>query len=270
MEDYFYPDVNDSLTTALVKEHEPFPGYWDRSEQFILDQVKIYIQKKIPREGSSMLDVGCGQGRLIFEFQDFFETIHAIEPDVKRMEGARVSVESKGLSNRVSFESISIEELGETRKFDMILCSHIIQHVHTDQLPTIFGKFKKLLKNEGLLIILTSHSRKKYDTYIKQWSQNSEVLQEQITKEEFNRLTRNELGVLPHHRFSIQNLLQMSEEVNLRVVKTTSFHILDNFYGIDRLINRDKLINSFPFFKSRFGSDIMVLAENMPNTRKKP
>lgn len=270
MEDYFYPDVNDRLTSVLVKEHEPFPGYWDRSEQFILDQVKRGIRKKIPKEGSSMLDAGCGQGRLIFEFQDFFETIHAIEPDVKRMEQAKSAIESRGLSKRVSFEAISIEELGETRKFEMILCSHIIQHVHTDQLPIIFGKFKRLLKNKGLLVILTSHSRKKHDTYIKQWPQNSEVFQAQISKEEFNRLTRNELGVLPHHRFSRRNLIQMLEEVGLKIIKTVNFHIINNFDGIDRLLNRDKLINNLPFLKSRFGSDIMVLAENITNTREKP
>jgi 2-polyprenyl-3-methyl-5-hydroxy-6-metoxy-1,4-benzoquinol methylase len=270
MEDYFYPDVNDRLTSVLVKEHEPFPGYWDKSEQFILDQVKRYIRKKIPKEGSSMLDAGCGQGRLIFEFQDFFETIHAIEPDVKRVEQAKSSVESRGLSDRVSFEAISIEELGETRKFDMILCSHIIQHVHTDQLPIILGKFKRPLKNKGLLVILTSHSRKKHDTYIKQWSKDSEVFQAQISKEEFNHLTRNDMGVLPHHRFSRQNLIQMLEKVGLKIIKTMNFHIINNFDGIDRLINRDKFINSLPFCKSRFGSDIMVLTENITNTREKP
>jgi 2-polyprenyl-3-methyl-5-hydroxy-6-metoxy-1,4-benzoquinol methylase len=269
MDDYFYPDVNDRLTASQIRKYEPFEGYWNQSEQYVLNYVKRKIRTKTPKTSSSMLDAGCGQGRLIFEFQHFFETIHAIEPDVKRLEQAKEKVRSSKLTAQVSFEAISIEELGEDQKFDMILCSHIIQHVHTDQLVIIFEKFKNVLKDNGLLVILTCHSGKKHDYYIKQWPENSKVLQEVISKEEFNRLTMNKMGILPHHYFSMRNLIQMLEDVNLKEIKTMSFHIMENLYGIDHFINRDKFINTFPCLKNRFGKDMMVLSENIRYAEEK-
>ena len=43
--EYVYPDVNDKITIALIKENEPFLGYWEKSEKEIVDIIKEIIQK---------------------------------------------------------------------------------------------------------------------------------------------------------------------------------------------------------------------------------
>ena len=130
---YMYPDPNDSLTISLINKHEPSPGYWAKSERFVLNHVKNLFEKQFLNKNATLLDAGCGDGRLLFEFEKYFKKIIAIEPDQKRLEKAKNAFNS----DKADFINTGIETFSYKSKFDAIVCSHVIQHVETDHVSMI-------------------------------------------------------------------------------------------------------------------------------------
>lgn len=257
---YTYPDIDDALTTSLINLIEPFEGYWEKSERYILNIIKKYIRKRARKENSFFLDAGCGDGRLLSEFNGFFDNVVAIDPDIKRLQIAEETLKKQGTSSKISFKPIAIQQLDDNQKFDFILCSHVIQHVNSDNVQLILRKLKGLLKKNGLLAIMTGHSNSNQDKYLKDYFKNSEIIEEIISKEEFNSLICNNSRVLPIHLFSSQNITQILTNLHLKILEIKSFHILLDLYGLDHLIFRDRLLNYSTFFKQRVGRDMLILA----------
>jgi len=258
--DYFYPDKNDILTAIFISEKQPFKGYWDKSEQFVLERMKNFVQTYTRNKiNTYFLDAGCGTGRLLPEFESYFDKMLAADPDEYLLEMAKDKVKECGLSRKVIFQHTSIEKLEwKERSIDVILCSHVLQHVHTDSLASILTKFEQLLKNNGLVFITTCHSRKDYDLYVKMYLRNREVVEEIIEKDEFNFLIRNEENILPIHFFSKKNIFKMLRDFHFEIIDFKSFHILNRIPFIDHIVFRDKLVNSFPLLQSRLGRDMFI------------
>lgn len=259
--DYVYPDKNDGITVVFISEKQPFEGYWAKSEEFVLERMKkfaaTYTKNKI---NTSFLDSGCGTGRLIPKFENYFDKILAIDPDERLLEIAKDTVERLGLSRKVIFQHTSIEKLRwKERSIDVILCSHVLQHVHTDSLANILAKFEQLLKNRGLVFITTCHSRKDYDFYTKMYLKNREVVEENIEKDEFNFLIRNKKNILPIHFFSKKNISKMLRDFRFEILDFKSYHILNRILFLDHIIFRDKLVNAFSLLQSRLGRDMFIV-----------
>jgi 2-polyprenyl-3-methyl-5-hydroxy-6-metoxy-1,4-benzoquinol methylase len=258
--DYFYPDKNDTLTVTFTLEKQPFEGYWAKSEQFVVERMKNFIRAYTKNKiNACFLDAGCGTGRLLPEFESYFNKILAIDPDERLLEIAKDTVKKSGLSRKVIFQHTSIEKLEwKERSIDVILCSHILQHVHTDSLTNILTKFEQLLENNGFVFITTCYSRKNYDYYVKMYLKNSKVVEEVIDKDEFNLLIDNENNILPIHFFSKKSMFKMFHNFRFEIVDFKSFHILNRIPFVDHIVFRDKLVNSFSPLQSRLGRDMFI------------
>lgn len=259
-DDYFYPDKNDALTLKFISAKQPFEGYWARSEQLILERMKnfvhTYTRSKI---NTCFLDAGCGTGRLLPEFESYFDKMLAVDPDGASLEIAKDTVRKFGFSKKVIFKDASIEKLEwEKGSIDVILCSHVLQHVHTETLASILAKFEQLLKNSGLVFITTCHSTKDYDFYAKMYQKNLEVVEEVIEQDEFNSLINNEINILPIHFLSKKTILKMLHALSFEISDFKSFHVLNGMPLIDHIVFRDKLVNSFPLLQSRLGRDMFI------------
>lgn len=263
---YFYPDVDDKTTASLIAEKEPFKEYWFKSERLVLNLMKKFIENCIEKTTESwFLDVGCGTGRLIPEFERYFDHILAIDPDPAQIEKAKNLAEKHGFADKVMFQSTSIEKLDwKTKSIDVILCSHVLQHVHTDSVSLILQKCEELTKKGGLLFITTTHSREKNDYYVKAYLKDSQVVEERIEKDEFNAIIFNERNILPLHFFSRRNLVEALERVGFMFLDFRSFHILKKIPILDKILDRDRLVNSLDFLKTRLGRDMLLIARK-PN-----
>ncbi|HBY19881.1 MAG TPA: hypothetical protein DEG71_02555, partial [Clostridiales bacterium] len=170
MSNYQYPDTNDELVCKLIDKVEPFKGYWEKSEKKVIDEMRNEILKYMKRfniEECFLLDAGCGIGRLVGEFQEYFYRIVAIEPDKKRFAETVKNISNTSYSSKVELRNILIQELDNEEKYDVILCSHILQHIQTEELAKVLQKLKAILKPNGLLLITTCHSIEEEDLYIK-------------------------------------------------------------------------------------------------------
>lgn len=257
---YFYPDKNDTLTAKFITEKQPFEGYWAKSENFVLERMKNLVKTYTKNKRDAyFLDAGCGTGRLIFEFQSYFDRMLAMDPDQHLLEIAKDAARNSGLSQKVIFQHASIEKLEwKERSIDVILCSHVLQHVHTDSLTGILAKFEQLMADNARLFITTCHSGRNTDFYTKMYMKEQRVVEETIDKDEFNLLINNEKNWLPIHFFSKKNLLRTLSDFSFEMIDFKSFHILNRMPLVDQIIFRDKLVNSLSPLQSRLGRDMFI------------
>ena len=262
---YEYPDIGDRVTAAFIKDNEPFLGYWERSEKYILSLVKKRIRSNqhISRStGSVFLDAGCGTGRLLPEFEEYFSRLVAIDPDSSQVEKAKNLVNELGFADKVTFQVKSIAELDCDRNtFDIILCNHVLQHVHTNSVPAIMQKFGAVLKEQGLLFITATHSTRDYDYYVKAYLEGCEAVETEIGEEGFDSLVSDGKGILPIRFFAIRNLVRLLRDSGFELLDFRSYHTLGRMLFLDRVVDRDRFVNCFDFLKNRFGRDMLVIAQ---------
>ena len=222
---YVYPDHNDKVTTKMIDEKESLKGsgYWKRSEQNIINKMKDQIEKNTKKEALSFLDAGCGNGRLLPEFEKYFKNILLIDPDKNRIQSAKELVDKLNLSDKVTCKTLSIESINLSQKFDVILCNHVLQHVHTKKIRSILEKLYEILNENGLLLLTTCNSKKNKGYFVKQYVKNSKLTEEIINEDEFNILT-DKKEELPIHFFDKGNLINLLKDLNYKLNFFEKFH----------------------------------------------
>jgi ubiquinone/menaquinone biosynthesis C-methylase UbiE len=207
---YSYPDVEDKITSFLIMERATTPQLWEKSERTIINRIEKYV-KQFP--GKWLLDAGCGTGRLLPHFQEYFDKILAIDPDPVQIQKAKDLAKSRGFADKVIFETTSVQELSwQKTSIDTIVCSHMLQHIRTKSVPQVLQKFYELSKMNGHLFIMTTHS-KNQDYFVKEYLKGHKLIEEKISAEEFNSVVTNKQNILPIHLFSkrsIQNIMRAS------------------------------------------------------------
>lgn len=262
--DYRYPDTNDCCVEIAVG-YEPYSGYWDQSEMIILEHVyKRLGAINLPCQDQSILDAGCGDGRLLKYFAPLFGSIVAIDPDPVRLGRAAETAKIEGFACKSNFENISIEEYSKQHLYDFILCSHVIEHVHTLLLAKILQSLRQLLSKKGVLLITTSHSRNMDEHFTKITLHNGEHREEFISEIAFNILTREkqlrcDTIVLPIHKFTRKSLYRMFHRVGLKIDVFRVYHELDNFGDLDNHFHRDWFINLHRHLQDRYGHDMAAI-----------
>jgi ubiquinone/menaquinone biosynthesis C-methylase UbiE len=81
------------------------------------------LRELAPVDGLHVLELGCGDGRLTFQFAGAAASVLAVDPDEERIAKARASL-SDGLAEKVSFEVAGAAEVAAPAKeFDLALFS---------------------------------------------------------------------------------------------------------------------------------------------------
>jgi SAM-dependent methyltransferase len=264
---YEYPDQEDLITRKALESGEPYPGYWVQSESRIFDEIASSIREA--RDGftepSWLMDAGCGWGRLLPTFEEFFDRILAVEPDPKRLDGARRTAERSNFADKVTFVSSQIQDLDwGAESIDVIICSHIIQHVKTDLVGSILGNMNRLLRPGGRLYLTTSHSMIDRDVFTVGKMDGERVDFSLIESEEFDDIAKGNSGRgLPVRFYSAGTLENLLGEAGFDTDKTRVFQIVARLRPLsvaDRLIGRDRLVNAIPALKRRMGTNIYLAA----------
>ena len=105
--------------------------------------------KQMLEEGSSFLDVGCGNGGLIIQLARIFtdSRFTGVDPSLSGINAARESIEELGLTERVFAENLGGEELRYKEEFE-IACMTVVFHeinpnVRFKALENIYNALKK-------------------------------------------------------------------------------------------------------------------------------
>lgn len=152
----FIPD-----RSVLLQKYYKEDGYFKKSlnlacrKQFISKNLLITEGKErvlnalkilpIDLKNKRILDIGCGYGEIIYTFKQIFGN---------KVLGIEASSETAKLGSQmfqVSIKQVLLEEFDSTEQFDLIWCSHILEHVND---PNLFiGKIRKMLNKRGFLYL---------------------------------------------------------------------------------------------------------------------
>lgn len=256
MKNYTYPDPYDVITNHFIEQNELYPGYWQKSENRIIQRLLSQIKTHLPQTGKTFLDAGCGEGRMLPEFAPLFDKITAIDPDHSRLLAAHRLATEKGIADKTTLYNYKLEELDPNIQVDFVLSSHILQHIPTVVLPEMIRKLAKHLKGNGLLAIMTCHAVAYQESFTRSYLKNEKVIEEKISETAFNTAL-DQKGILPAHFFESQNLIKTFEKEGLNCIDHQIFHL--SIEETTRKENADDYYNSSPELQAQHGRDMFLL-----------
>ncbi|MCF8297448.1 MAG: class I SAM-dependent methyltransferase [Saprospiraceae bacterium] len=258
MGSYTYPDKKDKMIIQFIKEKDE--NYWVESENIILNIIKSYFDKFLPKRNRKMLDAGCGSGRLLPFFESYFDEIDGVEPDKQRYKEANKFIKSLNLKEKIRLHNIPIQEyqIKPDTTYDFILCSHIIQHIHSYSVKACLSALSGLLNKNGLLAITTNHSTRPSNYFMKSYLKNGVTTSEEVNEEEFNLLVSGD-GILPVQFFNYDILAEFLNLIGLEIIDYKVFHIDDTDREKVKTKNHDAYFNASKARKEKYGRDMMIL-----------
>jgi 2-polyprenyl-3-methyl-5-hydroxy-6-metoxy-1,4-benzoquinol methylase len=134
-------EINDEQYTD---PKEPLNQF--KNKKLIYEQaatVLLNFLKNTPKN-SSLLDVGCGLGWLLKQAAALGYNAQGIDSSVTFVKAGRKLL---GVKSRVK----TLEELNTNKKYDVIVMSHVIEHVEDHKI--FLKKTRELLKPNGKLLI---------------------------------------------------------------------------------------------------------------------
>ena len=153
----------------------------------------------------SIIDIGCGMGRVTEAVAGNIAEVVALEPDPGRCNWT-TALMSKQKSVTV-FNQMTHEYMADHpgKQFDIVLLGMVLQHLSTHNCAKILADVTVLTKARGFAIVSTTHALEKTKCYTYQ-----HVSDARVSEEEFNAYADNSQGHddrgLPVHRFSRADL----------------------------------------------------------------
>lgn len=237
-----------------IREAEPYEGYWEQSYDFVFGRLEELVSGE---EFSRALEFGCGRGEFFEKYARSFEEVVAIESDWDKRDKAMEKAYWNDMKH-VRFKSS--EEDGEPleeESFDLVLVAQPLRHMTREEAEETVEKSKKLLRGEGLLVLLAPHLKKGQQRFLEtRRTEEDEFSTGAISQEEFEEKKKQDRREMLIQRFRSEEFAQQG----LQVLETYYYHdtILPDF--LDKLAFRDRIIN-LPLLRGLFGSEMMVILE---------
>lgn len=231
MSEFKYADHNDELTGLLISQNYD-EAYWGRSEARLLAAARAYISGKFGHEGQKqlrMLDLGCGMGRLIPEFAAEYREVVGLEPDGERCRMAQDFLAGRKVSNAWAWQGSLgdyLDQADPAPGFDVVLCSHIFQHISHETFFGILEDLKRATAKNAVFIFTTTFTEGENNEYTTESFQASDRVSDVTDREGFEAAVR-EGKRLPVCRFARPWLDARFREHGLRVRKFSCYH----FFG---------------------------------------
>lgn len=162
-------DFRAALAAFRTGETVPFQG---RSAAFAdtvasaLAGVNLMVARKVLpgiagaaerlHAGGSLLEVGCGAGRLQLQLAKAFPNARCtgIDIDPTGLAAARQAIASAGLSSRVSILEGDVASAVEPGSFDVVLMVEVLHEIAADIRPQVVGACGRALRPGGWLVIV--------------------------------------------------------------------------------------------------------------------
>lgn len=127
--------------------HWQFTGISEYIYQKRIDIFKDMIGRRV----NSILDIGCGDGRITSDISDIAKKTTGIDYDRKALIHARRLTKDKS----VSYKKANVLDFKLKQKFDAILFISIIEHLTKDEARKALSRIKKHMGSNSVLILTT-------------------------------------------------------------------------------------------------------------------
>jgi 2-polyprenyl-3-methyl-5-hydroxy-6-metoxy-1,4-benzoquinol methylase len=112
-----------------------------------LAKLKLVKKQLQPFSGQSILDLGCGDGRMCYELRN--EKLDLLGIDLEK----NAIAFAKAFSPNVNFKVEDIYRMNLKKKFDQVLLLDVLEHLNPKEIPKMLKVIHKNLSKKGKLII---------------------------------------------------------------------------------------------------------------------
>jgi SAM-dependent methyltransferase len=118
-------------------------------------QIPSYMEPFIVNHSISVLDVGCGNGKILKALQKRgLTSIKGVDIDSKAVADCMAS----GLDVR-QIKSISQYAEEKPGPFDLILMNHVLEHIRKDEIIITLGHLRNMLSSRGKLVVTAPNAQ---------------------------------------------------------------------------------------------------------------
>lgn len=127
-------------------------GYWNENDPVTLEKLPEaqlrytdYIINEIPKTVKTILDVGCGTGRVAVKLQELGFSVDCVSPDLLLKEKIE-----KNYKDKLTLYCSKFEDLQIGKTYDLIMMMESCEYLHIDQ---AFSQCQKYLNPDGKILI---------------------------------------------------------------------------------------------------------------------
>lgn len=224
----------------------------------------IEFNKKINNNDRlNMLDAGCGVGRLMLKYCEYFDTCTCIDADNNRLYMAKQHLFSNNdfnnkfinINNKyLFFENVGMENFNHRiiKYYDLIINSHVIQHISIALANKGIKHLIDKLQPNGILIIATTHFPVNKEAFSKFCCDAKNIKcnfgTSYITSKEFESLCeKNDINYIPVHYWTMESLRNL-------VINNGCKNILNHFtYTYHSKVNNTEFADIYgPLTKTEY------------------
>jgi SAM-dependent methyltransferase len=150
---YRYPDVDDSLARAAIAELYDGAArrQWDEEDARL---VRAAASRIAGRTSVRIADIGGGTGRLLSAIASLGDSVVIVEPDARRLGAALAEATRLQVRNcRFVREDLVTFATRACQKFDLVICSHVLQHLATDARPSFCAALAEITAPRSVLLM---------------------------------------------------------------------------------------------------------------------
>ena len=123
----------------------------------------LYIKENLPKNKTAkILDIGCGYGGFLLQLKHEGYT---------NIEGIDINEEAVGYCKNKGLHVVKIDSISNfaqthfSSKYDFIIMTHVLEHIHKQDIITTLISVKSLLTSEGRLYLTTPNAQSRSGTY---------------------------------------------------------------------------------------------------------
>lgn len=110
----------------------------------------INLIEKYTKNKNKFLDIGCGVGTIDFYILKLGKEVVGIDISKNGISVAKKNAFNLGFSKRLKFQILDFSKELPNGKFDVIICSEVLEHLKNDTLAV--KKIKSILQKDGIII----------------------------------------------------------------------------------------------------------------------
>jgi len=209
-------------------------------ENFTYKEIISVLNNTFPLlVGKKVLDIGCGSGSLTFYIAKQGFKVLGLDISQRAVKCCKLNAKILKLVKKTHFEVADFPEKFPKGKFDLVICSEIIEHIQKDN--ECLSKIHNLLSKNGILIISAPSSNsllykigllKRFDEKVGHVRRCTiENLQEKLYNNNFRVIeTKKAEGILRNTLFSF-NIFNFAIKIANRFsFASETLSILDKFF----------------------------------------
>ncbi|MBT3423957.1 MAG: methyltransferase domain-containing protein [Bacteroidetes bacterium] len=235
----------------IAKSFINYSKYIKQEDLKRLEFIENHV-KSINRSNVKILDIGCGNGNISFQMAKTGATVIGIDQSEDAIERAQSNFNHENLT----FVQSKVEEYQSHYKFDIIICSEILEHLVDPEIILI--KLTEALKEDGMLIVTVPNGygpRELFITQPVQWINSKDNLLTKILRSIKSVLgytgytSQSDADDLIHYQFfTIKRITRLISKYSMHRIDLKSSNFISGMFPFSLLVRLIPSLEKFDCF----------------------